>query len=295
MAELKQIRLPGLTIPVLHEDRAMLAIDKPAGWMLAPEHAHKVIHNLHALLMGSVMAGDVWARSRGIRFLRYVHRLDADTTGVLLLAKSKGAIGPLSQCFARQEVDKVYLAVIEGVPKRDRWICQLPLGAPVKGTGRVTVNRASGKPAETQFQLLATQDGRSLIACRPLTGRTHQIRVHLAETAGAIMGDRIYGGAKGREVQLALRSVLLRLRHPFTRRSVEIVAPWTKFLRSFGFDPASVDFNPREMTRSRNLSKQPGRNNVSQEKRQEEQESGKDRRKGIQGQAQGRPRQRRRR
>jgi len=227
-----------LTIPVLHEDRAMLAIDKPAGWMLAPEHAHKVINNLHALLMGSIVAGDVWARSRGIRFLRYVHRLDADTTGVLLLAKSKGAIGPLSQCFARQQVDKVYLAMIDGVPDEGEWQCELPLCAPVKGTGRVTVSRKNGKESTTWFRMLASHDGRSLIACRPLTGRTHQIRVHLAETAGAIVGDRIYGGAKGRDAELGLRSVWLRLRHPFTRRPVGVAAPWDKFLRRFGFDPA---------------------------------------------------------
>lgn len=262
----------------------MLAIDKPAGWMLAPEHAHKVINNLHALLMGRIIAGDGWARSRGIRFLRYVHRLDADTTGVLLLAKSKGAIGPLSQCFARQEVDKVYLAVIDGKPGRAEWTCELPLGAPVKGTGRVTVSHKTGKESATQFRLLATAEGRSLVACRPLTGRTHQIRVHLAETAGAIVGDRIYGTAKGRDAELALRSVWLRMRHPFTRRAVSIEAPAAKFLRRFGFDPADIDFDPAAMTGFRPRSGQRERENGSQEK--EERGTGRDKR--IQGPAQGR-------
>ncbi|MBL6765948.1 MAG: RluA family pseudouridine synthase [Verrucomicrobiae bacterium] len=291
MAVLKEIRLPGLTIPVLHEDRAMMAIDKPAGWMLAPEHADRVINNLHALLMGSIIAGDTWARSRGIRFLRYVHRLDADTTGVLILAKSKGAIGPLSQCFARHEVEKVYLAVIRGEPRRKSWVCDLPLGPPVRGTGRVTVSRSTGKPAETEFQVIATSDGHSLVACRPLTGRTHQIRVHLLETAGPIVGDRIYGGEKDRDAAMALRAVYLRLRHPFLRKPVAVTAPSAKFLRRFGFDPAVVDFDPAGMTGSRRRSAQPDFDNGSEEK----EESGHDRRSGIQGPSQGRPRQRRRR
>lgn len=282
MATLKEIRLPGLKIPVLHEDRAMLAIDKPAGWMLAPEHAHRVINNLHALLMGSIVAGDVWARSRGIRFLRYVHRLDADTTGILLLAKSKGAIGPLSQCFARHEVDKVYVAMVEGVPEVEQWQCDLPLGMPQKGTGRVTVNRQSGKESLTRFRLLAANDGRALIACQPITGRTHQIRVHLSETAGAIIGDRIYGDHKAAESGLALRSVWLRMSHPFTRRSLSVEAPWTKFLRRYGVDPANIDFDPAAMTGSPTRARYREREDGRQE--EEKAERGKVRRKRVQGQ-----------
>ena len=270
----------------------MLAIDKPAGWMLAPEHAHKVINNLHALLMGSIIAGDAWARSRGIRFLRYVHRLDADTTGVLLLAKSKGAIGPLSRCFSDQAVDKVYLAVIDGTPKDEEWNCELPLAAPVKGTGRVTVSRKSGKEAVTRFRRLATLGERTLVACRPLTGRTHQIRVHLAETAGPIVGDRIYGDRREEEEGLGLRAVWLRLRHPFTRREVSVEAPWTRFMRRFGFDPDIIDFAPEAMTRSGSDS---GTRRLEHGSQKEAEERGTRGRKGIQGAPQGRSGQGRRR
>src|SRR5574340_144471 len=111
------IELPtGERIAILYEDRAVLAIDKPPGWMLAPVSWQKTSRNLQAALMSSVAARDFWARSRGLKYLRFVHRLDADTSGVLLLAKSPGAVRTLGALFESREMEKLYVAVVCGTP-----------------------------------------------------------------------------------------------------------------------------------------------------------------------------------
>src|SRR5213594_2013263 len=93
LAKSNDIELPtGESIPILYEDRSVMAIDKPRGWMLAPFSWQKTSRNLQAALASSIAAKDFWARSRGLKYLRFVHRLDADTSGVLLLGKSVGAV-----------------------------------------------------------------------------------------------------------------------------------------------------------------------------------------------------------
>src|SRR5437667_5190696 len=93
MAKPSFIELPtGETLPILYEDRSVMAIDKPRGWMLVPFSWQKTDRNLQAALTSSIAAKDFWARSRSLKFLRAVHRLDADTSGILLLAKSPGAV-----------------------------------------------------------------------------------------------------------------------------------------------------------------------------------------------------------
>lgn len=252
MPRTPEIRLPGLRIPILYEDRAILAIDKPVGWQLAPEYAKRIAQNLHALLMGSVVAGDPWARSRGIRFVRYVHRLDAPTSGVLLLARNKGAVAPLSRCFSHGGARKVYLAAVKGTPDREEWTSRLALLPLNKKTGKVAPNKREGKPAETRFQLIAREKDCSLIACEPITGRTHQIRVHLAEAGLPIIGDPLYLPSKNIKPAdlLGLRAVSLSLQHPFTRKQVHIDAPWIAFAKSFGFNGRAIDFEPHKMTGS---------------------------------------------
>jgi len=100
MAKPKAIELAdGTSIPILYEDRSVLAIDKPAGWLLAPDFWDKTGRNLQLALQSSIQAGDFWARSRNLKFLRFVHRLDEDTTGVLLLVKSVGAVPAYSALF----------------------------------------------------------------------------------------------------------------------------------------------------------------------------------------------------
>jgi len=322
MARPPEIHLPGLRIPILHEDRAIVAIDKPAGWQLAPETARRVENNLHLLLMGSIIAGDRWATRRGIRFLRHVHRLDEDTSGVLLLGRSKGALAPLSRLFADGRVHKAYLAVIPGQPRKTQWVCRTPLKPFDPKTRKVFAGRG-GKPAETRFTLLASSGDRSLIACQPITGRTHQIRAHLAHDGYPIVGDKLYGGGAPARMPfpIGLRAVAVELKHPFTGRPVHIAADWRAFAKTFGFDPRTIDFDPRSMTGSAPASQRKqsthGRHQQQPETKTQRREvrkrktrpdqsadgsdaaprrqgrsGGPKRRKGIQGKAQRMPRQR---
>jgi len=239
-------------IPILYEDRSLLAIDKPAGWMLVPKHWRKTEWNLQAAIESSIAARDFWARSRSLKFLRYVHRLDADTSGVLLLAKSAGAVDAYSGLFEKRRVEKAYLAVVNGWPKESEWVCRLKLTDAVGKGRKVRVDARHGKEAETRFRVLQRRrDDRlgdiTLVEAQPLTGRTHQIRVHLAESGQPVVGDALYGRdeaggppwERAERFPLGLRAVCLSYIDPFQKRRVRIEAPAAEFVKAFGFDIGS--------------------------------------------------------
>ena len=247
-----------IVIPILYEDRSILALDKPAGWMLAPDSWDHTGRNLQLALQSSLNAGDFWAHSRNLRFLRFIHRLDAETTGITLFAKSPGALRAFSELFETRRVEKFYLAVVRGVPKQPDWTCNLPIvpDPALKGRMRVVPESPPPRPssharpprstherdAETRFRVLQTSADTALIEAQPLTGRTHQIRVHLAAAGHPVVGDSLYGtdksaASKGRQ-RLALRAVKLAFRDPFQNRPVRIEAPSADFLREYGFSTA---------------------------------------------------------
>jgi len=257
------IDLPGVPpIPILYEDRSVLAIDKPRGWMLVPHSWQKTNWNLQAAIVSSIGAGDFWARSRNLKFLKFVHRLDAETTGILLFAKSQGAVDTISDLFETRRMEKVYLAVVEGTPRHEEWTCRLKLGPAPGQIGRMQVDKRDGKEAETHFRVLArncsrrreeadasqasrssvrllTSAATALVEARPLTGRTHQIRIHLAESGCPCVGDDVYG--RGRDgFKLGLRAARLAYPDPFTRRRVEIRASCEEFCREYGFDISNI-------------------------------------------------------
>jgi 23S rRNA-/tRNA-specific pseudouridylate synthase len=255
------IELPGVEpIAILYEDRSVLAIDKPRGWMLLPVSWQNTRHNLQAALNSSIAARDFWACSRNLKYLRYVHRLDGDTTGILLIAKSPGSLATYSALFESRRMEKTYLAVVHGAPKQTEWVSKLKLAPSPGQTGTMKVDARDGKQAETHFRVLATtvngsrrreeaeaspgttpnarlvtSAATSLIEARPFTGRTHQIRVHLAQGGHPVVGDDLYGRADDR-MELGLRAVALAYHDPFTRRRVEIRAPIESFCREYKFD-----------------------------------------------------------
>ncbi len=237
----------GTQIPILYEDRSVLAIDKPAGWMLVPYTWQKTDRNLQAALVSSIGAGDYWARSRNLKFLRYVHRLDAETSGVLLFTKSHGALETFGDLFESRRMEKTYLAAVQGSPKDDEWTCTLRLAPDPAEFGRMRVDDRGGKDAETHFKVLQRGAHTALVEARPVTGRTHQIRLHLDAALLPVVGDPLYGPRPGnaarktgrapREVAMGLRAVSLAYRDPFTKRRVSIKAPTEGFLAQFGFAP----------------------------------------------------------
>ena len=194
MAKPNVIELPGCEpIPILYEDRSALAIDKPRGWMLAPVAWQNTSRNLQAAIESSIAAHDFWAQSRGLKFLRHVHRLDADTSGILLFAKSPGAVKRFFDLFEGRRMEKTYLAVVAGGPKQKEWTCELKLAPDKKRFRKMKVDARYGKECETYFKVLETRGAFSLVEAKPVTGRTHQIRVHLAESGCPVVGDEIYG------------------------------------------------------------------------------------------------------
>ena len=246
-------------IPILYEDRSVIAVDKPAGWLLAPDSWDRTGRNLQLALLSSLNAGDFWARSRNLKFLRFIHRLDAETTGILLLAKSPGALRALSELFETRAVDKRYLAVVQGIPAQTEWTLLLAVDRGSRTKSMLVANAPSdrrgarsprppaprsasrAKDAETRFRVVRALKDKAVIEAHPLTGRTHQIRVHLAATGHPIVGDALYGSAeaaasKGRQ-RIALRAVGLSYRDPFQQRRIGIAAPVGDFAREFGFEP----------------------------------------------------------
>jgi len=236
MAKTNSIELPGCEpIPILYEDRSVLAIDKPRGWMLVPHTWRKTNWNLQAAIDSSIRADDFWARSRNLKYLRHIHRLDADTSGVMLFAKSEGAMRAFGDMFESRRMEKTYLAVVEGQPRQPEWTCTLPLGPDPKHFGRMRVDLTEeGKECETHFHVLQSNERFTLIEAKPLTGRTHQIRVHLAESGSPIMCDELYGRVE-KGYRLGLRAIRLAYKDTFTRRPVNIAAPAGWFLKEFGF------------------------------------------------------------
>jgi 23S rRNA pseudouridine1911/1915/1917 synthase len=231
-------------ISILYEDRTVMALDKPAGWMLVPFSWQTTRRNLAAALASSIRAGDFWARCRSLKDLRHVHRLDAETTGILLLVKHLGAVRPYTDLFKSRLMNKTYLAVVQGIPSPSDWICREPIGRDPHDVGRRRIDRQEGQSAETHFRVRDTRPDHALVEARPVTGRTHQIRLHLQHAGHSIVGDPLYGHPEttsrppypGRTAfPLALRAVALAYHDPFLRRPVRIHAPTRQFVHAFGF------------------------------------------------------------
>jgi 23S rRNA-/tRNA-specific pseudouridylate synthase len=146
----------------------------------------------------------------------------------VLLAKTPGALSMLSRLFETRRVRKKYLAVVRGHPPQARWVCRLKIAPEPDDTGRMQTGETGGKQAETEFAVLQQGRESALLEAVPVTGRTHQIRVHLAAAGHPVLGDALYGD-KG--PALALRAVEIAYTDPFQNRPVLITAPNEEFLR----------------------------------------------------------------
>ncbi|MFH1024434.1 MAG: RluA family pseudouridine synthase [Planctomycetota bacterium] len=183
-----------IPLPILYEDKWIMAIDKPPGMVVHPARGHWRGTVANALLGYAKKLSELGGDSRpGI-----VHRLDKDTSGVLLIAKDEVVHGQLGQQFEYREVEKTYWALVEGDVPFDEDVIDLPLGRDPRDYKRMTI-RHDGRKAETRYRVLERFPGNdrrppiALIECRPRTGRMHQIRVHLAKRGFPVVCDAVYG------------------------------------------------------------------------------------------------------
>jgi 23S rRNA pseudouridine1911/1915/1917 synthase len=194
-------------LPILYEDDLVVVIDKPAGIAVhgGPDDTSSTVATWFVQRYPAE-AAKFDAERPGI-----VHRLDKDTTGVLVMAKTPAAQAALSLAFAERETEKQYIAVCDGVPARDRAVVEADIGRHPGDRTRMAISR-HGRAARTDYVVVASDKEHSLLLVHPLTGRTHQIRVHLAAVGIPVSCDRIYGKA-GATRQL-LHAWRLSLPHP---------------------------------------------------------------------------------
>lgn len=206
-------------LDVRHEDEWLLAVEKPAGLLAVPGRTGELEESVLTRLR----------RERGGRELMLAHRLDLDTSGLLLAAKGKEAYVRLQRLFTERRMEKRYLAWVCGAVVGDTGIIDLALRPDLEDRPRQLHDPVHGKEAVTRWRVLTRRPDRTLVEFRPLTGRTHQLRVHAAHPRGLdapICGDRLYGRLSAPDTsRLLLHAAELSFEHPFTGRPLLLLSP----------------------------------------------------------------------
>lgn len=230
-------------VELVFEDDEVIVLNKPANLLVLPDRYDRTLPNLQSLLADEL--GDIYT----------VHRIDKETSGLILFAKTAVAHASLSQQFENRAVSKRYRAFVQGTPSGEEGVIDLPLS---EGNRIMRVDRKKGKEASTEFTVLERFDGYAYVEARPRTGRTHQIRIHLKEIGLPLLGDPLYGDGKpfflsavkphykaeGEERPLLARTALhassLLILHPGTEQQMkfEVELPkdmktTLKYLRKF--------------------------------------------------------------
>jgi 23S rRNA pseudouridine1911/1915/1917 synthase len=228
----EEIELPTLGVPgphgvlepedvglrVAYEDEHLLVVDKPAGVVVHPSGGHGSGTLVHGVLELGAAGGE--EERPGI-----VHRLDRDTSGLLVVARSEEAHERLKRLVQRREVEREYLALVRGRPRSRTGRIEAPIGRARRDPTRQSLETDRPRDAVTHFELVELLDQNALLRVRLETGRTHQIRVHLAAIGLPMVGDPVYGApdpALGRQFLHATR---LAFTHPFTGAHVEVESP----------------------------------------------------------------------
>jgi len=232
----------GATLVVLHEDEHLAVIDKPAGQLTHPTTVVRggTVSELAVERWGELPAPQGDDRP-GI-----VHRLDSDTSGLVVIARSAPAAERLVELFRERAVEKRYLALVHGAPRFDSDWIESPIGRSPRADRMCVMPAGEGKPAATFYQVRERFTDFAFLECRPRTGRTHQIRVHLASIELPLLGDRVYPGRVRRPIPRGspplerhlLHAAGLRFAHPITGDALELESPlpadfeaWLEWLR----------------------------------------------------------------
>ena len=214
-------RLVGEDVPIriAYEDEHLLIVDKPAGVVVHPAPGYRSGTLVHGLLAHDVAGGD--DERPGI-----VHRLDRDTSGLMVVARSEEAYGRLQSLIRRRELERHYLALVVGRPRSRRGTIDAPIGRDRRDPLRRSLDSDAPRPAVTHFELVELLQRHALLDVRLETGRTHQIRVHLAAVDLPVAGDPMYGRPQELGLQRQfLHSARLALVHPMTGERFETTSP----------------------------------------------------------------------
>jgi 23S rRNA pseudouridine1911/1915/1917 synthase len=219
-----------IPLEIVYEDPDLLLLDKPAGLVVHPAPGHPSGTLVHALLHHCGALPGVGGVARpGI-----VHRLDKGTSGLLVVAKNDLAQRRLAQDFKAHRIDREYLALVRAEPRAERGEMHLPIGRHPGDRKRFSTRVAHGREAQTCWRIERRLRGATLLRITPRTGRTHQIRVHLAAAGLPLAGDPVYGGGRPRELGLerqALHAAVLGFAHPRSGEPLRFESPLPEDLR----------------------------------------------------------------
>jgi 23S rRNA pseudouridine1911/1915/1917 synthase len=211
-----------IALDVIYEDDFLLVVNKPAGMVVHPAYGHQSGTLVNAVLAHCPQTLNVGGAERaGI-----VHRLDKDTSGLIIVAKDETAHATLQRQFKRRHVIKTYKALVEGHPEPRRGLIDAPIGRSKRHRKRMAVVRG-GREARTTYRVIELFDRFSLVELQPETGRTHQLRVHLAWLGFPVVGDRVYGHRRQRLLKSRhfLHAHKLELTHPVSSAPLTLTAP----------------------------------------------------------------------
>lgn len=209
---------------VLFEDKHLLAVAKPAGIAVHPNPANWEVNPETSLLGEPTLVSMIYAarpKMAALERLGLVHRLDRDTSGLLLLAKTHESQEILKKGFRERLMEKTYIGAVAGIPAKKTGLIDAPIGR-ASGFKKIKVWEY-GREAVTEYTVIEKGKGCALLSLHPMTGRTNQIRIHLEHIGHPIMGDKLYGGPDA--PRMLLHSLRLVFSHPITGKETRIEAP----------------------------------------------------------------------
>ena len=216
---------PADRVAIVHRDEWLAVVDKPAGLVVHPAPGHHGPTLVSAL--AEILGGGEDPKRPGI-----VHRLDRDTSGLMVVARTEEAHRALSAAIARREVAREYLALIEGRPRSRSGTIDAPLGRDHRAPERRAVGGRGSRPARTHFEVVEALPGGTLVRARLDTGRTHQIRVHFAAIGHPVAGDPRYGRRRQGLDRQFLHSARLAFSHPVTGAALSFESELPEDLRA---------------------------------------------------------------